>query len=558
MSPIDHLARIAQANADRISGPKLPSPRNATVTGYDKATGLYIVNRAGALELAESATNGGLKLGAEAPSIQGKVFATPHTPRPIYQLSVPHISKPSQEHKVFLACLPYADSWANGIPWFTNQSMFFGGNNSFFPTNSAGANLRETFVEEYDKASDGYTVQTQRSLAYKMLAEVIDFVFPQADGSKLSGDCLVPFVNTVYNTRTYRTSHNTSIESIMYRGNYLIASDIYSKRTVLRFGARVTTSIVFLDIKRAVYENQVGTTPYGFGMSLAFKQLLGSAFERKEKTLIIVRPQGFTFHGYARILSDYDLMYAIGERYDLDANVNNWRTAAVLNEELMERLLGVSFHGMGFVSDGRSQRGGQGPIGRRGTYGDKNKLSKINVDYTGIDTDYGLDYWENSTRLRHSNALAFGNLAFTPADIVQYSSSHDGRYPDQPLGPNGTWTSWSTYTDRPYGDYSPIVGHTAVNFQSQKQFENLITSLGESVGSEFYVRQNGVYTGINELDVVQPLYGDSLTPHFWIKGISKESIDAIDPVAEANALGIAKVKQYICGIDSGRVPPRRA
>jgi hypothetical protein len=89
----------------------------------------------------------------------------------------------------------------------------------------------------------------------------------------------------------------------------------------------------------------------------------------------------------------------------------------------------------------------------------------------------------------------------------------------------------------------------AVSGKRQKLFSPLISSLAENVGSQLFVPS---YVAINNLDAANPiqaLYGDEHYPHYWIKGITEEAVDAIDPAGIANAESIPKLYQYIYGID---------
>jgi hypothetical protein len=84
----------------------------------------------------------------------------------------------------------------------------------------------------------------------------------------------------------------------------------------------------------------------------------------------------------------------------------------------------------------------------------------------------------------------------------------------------------------------------------QKQFAPLLSELSESVGSTIYFGHNRFFKGLSEVSPIQPIYGDMHTPHCWIKGVTEEEIDAIDPVAMADEYSISKPVQYIHGLDA--------
>jgi hypothetical protein len=92
------------------------------------------------------------------------------------------------------------------------------------------------------------------------------------------------------------------------------------------------------------------------------------------------------------------------------------------------------------------------------------------------------------------------------------------------------------------------IPYTRFPAKNSKEFALLRQNISE-LPSSLYVSNNYYFSSINKKDPLQAIYGDSETPHFFIKGISEEYVAAIDVVAEADAAGIPKALQYTNGLD---------
>jgi hypothetical protein len=127
------------------------------------------------------------------------------------------------------------------------------------------------------------------------------------------------------------------------------------------------------------------------------------------------------------------------------------------------------------------------------------------------------------------------------ADYFYFKGAYGLEYP--------SLYEWEQNPERGYyGAYRPVPGET-FPAKDQSHFSRLLNALNDNVGPSLYVQRNRVFSGLNNKDRIQYLYGDGKTPHSWIKGVTEKEVDAIDVVGEANNAGISKRLQYIYGLD---------
>jgi hypothetical protein len=497
------LARVAELNSRGLGGNDRTPSNEATVEGRDKETGQYMVRRNGHFEMAESATTGIIKPGVNTPVVQGKVFAVPHQPRPKAMPSFPNIAN-AEKSNVFIACLPYVKGGLSGDP-----TPYFVGYNGFLPARNANKLAADGafFADEYDRvvpavlyaneAFEDVHWRMDRSLSYEILKAVYDFVFATEEERSPSTSAL-PLLD-IQSARVYYGGHPAYEDWIRgtasqwrtsERGKYVRTEGFAFQSPANPLNGFSLTGTQFSDscnLGVSVLDLSRRSTN-GYTLKPAYIQkFLRTAVNRPEKTLIIVPPnQSLDVFWDYTISNSFGNNLGEGSPYGADW-LPEITIAARLAASVSERLIGVATHGV--------SQSIPGPNGGK----------RIN---SGLNGSAGNSYVNG----------------FTP--LSEYDASRQF-----------------------VGYRTPIVHTETYPPKNQKQFAGLMSRLSERVGTSLYLDKGRYFTGVSKRDRLQTLYGDSSTPHFWIKPLSKASVDEINMQAEADALGIRKAIQYNVGLD---------
>ena len=465
------LATAANQNAQAIGKPIDPPSGEAVVTGRDKVTGQYIIKRNGALEMADSATNGALKIGVAVPAEQGKIFATPHQPRPKISYGFPHVAKAN--YKVYIACIPFVRGGFSG-----ELDPCLAGNNIFYPASKKEFGLRDEYEFLGNNLIDGdYLLRMDRSKNYAILKELIDFVFRKDDGSSVSAEVMEEVINSQY--EVYDANLDPLIYNFgyIYEGNYIALRkraggdrNFFEEIEIgpeLSPNAYVTdrcrTSVNVINVGGLRTQFEASRFPANIGYPFFLKRFLKDAFKREGKTLIIIPPENMPVNGFAKA---YDALQLYpGSWSSVQPNRQMWQRAGELAESLVERLIGATSNGLGVVK----MAGELEPMLRESTLRGEAPASDYveqPVDWTSWEADY---------------------FYFKGPNGLEYSSYYE----------------WDENPGRDYyGAYRPVPRET-FPAKDQSHFSRLLNALNDNVGPSLYVQRNRVFSGLNNKDRIQ-------------------------------------------------------
>jgi hypothetical protein len=530
------LNRAAERNVKGVGG-KVGSPsEEATIEGRDKATGQYVVRRNGCTEMAESATTGIIKNGVNAPVVQGKVFAVPHQPRPKTNLSFPQIAK-AEPHDVYIAYLPIS---IGGVYQNVNgASVGFGLGLQVTPLSDIPNNVAatshdlrayENFYEGNPRPAaywttresdfngwhirgrqyiDGTTIsQAERGFGYLVAKEVIDFVFPSDDPFDSASSRVFEVING--SDANILTRPGTAIAFRKYLDGRL-GVDIAG---IGEGGGTLTNSI-----RNSITILHGFNEGYGQSNLKSLKQFLLSAFTPNENGIItkklIIMPIGAPF---MNSIHSNSMINPASLRINNAANT------------IRHRLIGVINHGVGKASERTLIADTR----------DDSFHAWISNITGGIRTSFDPVLSQPSVSKASSAAGGYGSNSYIEMSLEDYTyrgihpgDSHDQShirhkaFLDKYFGPGG-----------PYGHYWPSI-IPPQRPKNQKEFSRLITSLATNIGSTLYVDRSYYFSGVYKEDPLQSLYGDSTTPHFWIKGLTKKNVDSVDIEAIASGFGLS-------------------
>jgi hypothetical protein len=519
MGLADRLKAIANSSAAQVGQSKPKRSTEASVTGYDKQTGQYLIKRDGAVETTQSATNGLIKIGDILPAIQGKLFSMPHCPILRRKPSAPHLSTPVDEHKVYIAYLPISligktkivDGQIIGDGTGIGLNVNFAGENnaggySLFKQNrplqselSYPRNLRGWQTSQIDFTDEGYdfsvpnipAVRTDDSNAYEILKAVIDFVFPSDDP------------NTLVSSNALQLVEEPVVSTASMNGNYIGGTWVKPNGIdIINIGAPgsgIRTDVCDSSITIITdYYSQYYISPF------RLQRFLKSAFQSDGKKLIIIpleTPQSLPF--------SVDPIETVTFAQGNGVYVYRIPIANAM-------LCGVASHGVGHS---------QGP--ERIQY-----ATNANDEYF-VAADGSLIYAPElalSDGQRAVSALegdgANNYRAVTGNDNFRYNAPAAIR--------NQFWGINSNY-----GLFWPPAGIQAyAQASGQPQYKPLIDSLLQSLGGQLYTNSSLYFSQLYENDPLQTIYGDSQTPHYWIKGVTEANVDAVNLVALADQWGI--------------------
>jgi hypothetical protein len=509
------LKAIADNNAAQVGQSKRNRSIEASVTGYDKQTGQYLVKRDGAIETTQSATNGLIKIGDILPAIQGKLFSMPHCPLLRRKPSAPHMSTPTEEHKVYIAYLPISligktkivggqvigDGTGIGLNVDFNGVNNTGGYNLFKrsqPLQSALSyprNLRSWGTGQIDFTDEGYdfsvpnipAVRTDDSNAYKILKAVIDFVFPSDDPNDSVSEYALELVE-----EPVVSANGNYIGGTWVKPNGIDIINIGVPGSGIRTDICDSSITIITD-----YYTQYYISPF------RLQRFLKSAFQTDGKKLIIIpleTPAALPFSvepiERSTINEDSALPYRI----------------PIANA----MLCGVACHGVG------------------------HSQAPERIQYA---TNANDEYWsapDGSLILAPELAYPDGQRAVSALEgdgannYQAVTGSDNFRYNAPAAIRNQFWGVNSNY-----GLFWPPGGiQTYAQASGQKQYKPLIDSLLQSLGGQLYTNSSLYFSQLYEDDPLQTIYGDSQTPHYWIKGVTEANVDSVDLVALADQLNI--------------------
>ena len=559
----DRLSQIANLNAQRVGNDKPTDSNDGIVVGVDKTTGDYLIKKNGTIATAKSTGNSGIKLGVANPVMGGKVL-NPETPQKKKAPTSVPVAANRVENSFYIAYLPVPIT-ATPVPNTTNFNQNRLNGIGFYPTGEYGGSdylfhsigtlgpslrsyvryapfelpegfLMPDFYVGWDECTPRRiradapfdiigSLDMSKSVAYKLLKSVIDFVFPVDEGdTKRSDQVLIP------NTRSVVVDAGFPSEFIREEKEFLLDGIQRPLSAGDNSGAFDMFDIVVVSL------NESSSFPFNL-KQLMKRKFTGIKNGTLKKVLFIIhngnlnapvtkssleypllqgcRPAAITHAGFGLPIGGT----TVWDVYDTAADREFYR-ARWLAGVVTEQLLGVAACGEKMsigtnatpgvsVEDATlkktlaaSSLGGGAPAP---VYGDVSGISEW---------DRGLIIRDNVIQTLTENEL-----------IESVGGSRWG----------GLF--WSTHNP---GNY----------IADQKQFAPLLSELSESVGSTIYFGHNHFFKGLSEVSPIQPIYGDMHTPHCWIKGVTEEEIDAIDPVAMADEYSISKPVQYIHGLDA--------
>jgi hypothetical protein len=583
------LAAAANQNAQAIGKPLDPPSGEATVVARDKATGQYIIKRNGALEMAESATNGALKPGVNLPAEQGKIFATPHQPRPKPSYGFPQVAKAS-EHNVFIAYLPikinflrrpYANTLIPPLgfgitsadkdyelaknPAITYDrkavSFRFESHPNPRPAHSWEATQWDFNGDTYNwsggEGLDGLGgfdyldgIRMDLSSGYKILKQVIDFVFPKTDEfipqlpnqNRSVSDNLLPLI-------TGFGSYNGPGTGIEYRTDYTYVRFASGAGIDLRNPSQpilTNNSLSPVTILYNYSENFDGsavvpTPTYGEENVRALRNLMLRAF----------RPDsdGITRKKLIIIPYDGEVLLRVGDP-DRISNDSPAYPGYVMpspqsnlpinkaRDTIRARLFGAISHGEGMASGRRSLVGSWDESWHewQGPFNPTSQEFDIYREFNGV-----LDIPINSRAPSTLNGgatnfyTAMTTEDFSRQGMSPFNGSAEGNYPYYRI-----WYNKYFAPAAPYGHYwNTIVTPLKAN-KPQKEFTTLIESMTTAIESTRYINRSYYFSGVYKDDPLQTLYGDAETPHYWIKGVSLKNVESVDIEAICDEFGVSE------------------
>lgn len=537
----DRLSQLASRNAQGVGSDKSIDSNDAIVVGVDKTTGDYLVRKNGAVSTAKSVGNSGIKLGVSHPVVDGKILNPERPPTKKVLLSVPVSAKSQVENSFYIAYLPVpitgsslsGYSRLNGIGDYRtsayNVAEYHGviyenhkigtlgpSLNSYIPhapfESPPGTVPTDLYLGWEECSAIGSApnqvgvIDMRKSVAYKLLKSVIDFVFPAAEGdTKRSDQVLTPNTRWTFGTWT-REEKEFLLRGIQRPLSAGENGEMFDQFDIVCISLSESWSFPF-NLKQLIKRKFAGIK------NGSLKKVLivihsGSLIPYDAYPMLRgCRPTTVKTAGFGLAIE------AMGAK---SAELEYFR-AGWLAGVVTEQLLGVTLCGL------KTSIGTRGTIGYRGS-GAKRALSASSLAGGANAPPY-------ADVSNVSWAERFGHFAFriVPDNILIKDAG----------GSQWGGLFWDTYNT---GNY----------ITDQKQFAPLLSDLSESVGSTVYFGFNYFFKGLSEVSPIQPIYGDIHTPHCWIKGITEEEIDAIDPVAMAAEFNISKPVQYLYGLD---VPP---
>jgi hypothetical protein len=214
-------------------------------------------------------------------------------------------------------------------------------------------------------------------------------------------------------------------------------------------------------------------------------------------------------------------------------------------ETIRTRLFGAISHGEGMAS-GRRSLAGSWDGGNHEWQGPFNSSSQEFEIYRSF--DIVLDVPINSRAPSTLNGAAT-NLytAMTTEDFSRrgqspFNSTDEDNFPysrsfyNKYFAPGG-----------PYGHYwNTIVTPLKAN-KPQKEFTTLMASMATAMDATRYINRSYYFSGVYKDDPLQPLYGDTETPHYWIKGVSLKNVESVDIEAICDEFGVSEADRNTGG-----------
>jgi hypothetical protein len=71
--------------------------------------------------------------------------------------------------------------------------------------------------------------------------------------------------------------------------------------------------------------------------------------------------------------------------------------------------------------------------------------------------------------------------------------------------------------------------------------------MATAMESTRYINRSYYFSGVYRDDPLQPLYGDTETPHYWIKGVSLKNVEAVDIEAICDEFGVSEADRNTGG-----------
>lgn len=546
MGLADRLKVIANSSAAQVGQSKPKRSTEASVTGYDKQTGQYLIKRDGAIETTQSATNGLIRIGDILPAIQGKLFSIPHCPSPPRKPSAPRLSTPSavDEHRVYIAYLPISllakkkivaervvdDGTALGLNIdFDGNALGLNGLGDYNLFRRSGTlqsdffyprNLRVWQPSKIDFTNEGVdfsdpsapAARTDESSAYEILKAVIDFVFPSDVPNVLASSAVLQLVEEPTGSIAFSGEYigmyiggtwvvpNTGYKWLKSNGiNINIDIEIVSIGTpwpgpVVRTDVCDSSITIITD-----YHHQYYISPF------RLKRFLKSAFQGNGKKLIIIPLE-----------SPSTLPFSVEpiETVTLAHERGSWAYRIPIANAM---LCGVASHGVGHSQYPIRFKRATGP---EETYWHAPDGSPILAPE--------LAYPDGQRAVSALEGDGSNNYSEVPG--VSHFRYNNFRYDAPPAIRNQFWG-----VNDNYGLFWPPAElPTYAQASGQPQYKPLIESLLQSLGGQLYTNSSLYFSQLYEDDPLQTIYGDSQTPHYWIKGLTEANVDAVDLVALAD------------------------
>ena len=557
----DRLSQIANLNAQRVGNDKPTDSNDGIVVGVDKTTGDYLIKKNGTIATAKSTGNSGIKLGVANPVMGGKVL-NPETPQKKKAPPSVPVAANRVENSFYIAYLPvpitatpvpnttyFNQSRLNGIGVFSTDAYdlaeYHGVTDIFdYSIGTLGPSLRSyvryapferpegflmsDFYVGWDECTPRRTsadapfdivgsLDMSKSVAYKLLKSVIDFVFPVDEGdTKRSDQVLIP------NTRSVVVDAGFPSEFIREEKEFLLNGIQRPLSAGENSAVFDLFDIVFISLKES------SSLPFNL-KQLIKRKFAGIRNGSLKKVLLVIYPESFN----APVTKSY-LEYPLlqGSRPAATNTAAFGLTIGQIgsNQTAVEREFHRARWLAGVVTE---QLLGVTACGAKVSIGTEPFLSNDDPNSRKTLAASSLGGGAPASSYADVSNVPFGGRA----NIIDPYGTSDNELAKNAGGSQWGGLFWSTHNP---GNY----------ISDQKQFAPLLSELSESVGSTIYFGHNHFFKGLSEVSPIQPIYGDMHTPHCWIKGVTEEEIDAIDPVAMADEYSISKPVQYIYGLDA--------